>query len=372
VKIAGALLGFYLSGCLGMTTVHWQRGPTDCSSPAEEWHAATPAEAGIDGSRLEDVARDIERGELANVHSVLVARDGKLVFERYFAGDDHVWGRPLGRVEFGPENLHDLRSVSKSVVGALVGIAHGDGSMPDLDAPLARYFPEQAKGREDDLAGRTLRHALSMSAGLSWDELSHPYWDPRNDENGLWRASDPLEFALSRRPIAPGGARFAYNGGMPVLLAAVVERATHVPLDRFAVERLWCPLGVAEAEWVRHGSGVFVGASGLRLRPRDMARFGQMMLDEGRYAGRQIVPAEHVRASLQPQIDTGGSLTPRYGYQWWIGDLPMAIGNGGQRIAVDRERRLVIVVTAGNYDLSEQSAASTRIIQAVRAAVVRG
>jgi CubicO group peptidase (beta-lactamase class C family) len=103
-----------------------------------------------------------------------------------------------------------------------------------------------------------------------------------------------------------------------------------------------------------------------------MARFGQMMLDEGRYAGRQIVPAEHVRASLQPQIDTGGSLTPRYGYQWWIGDLPMAIGNGGQRIAVDRERRLVIVVTAGNYDLSEQSAASTRIIQAVRAAVVRG
>jgi CubicO group peptidase (beta-lactamase class C family) len=315
-----------------------------------EWQEAKPGEVGLDGAALEAVAERIEKGELANVHSLLVARSGKLVFERYFAGVDTAWGEPLGRVEFGPTTLHDLRSVTKSVVGALVGIAHGDGRLPDLDAPLAGFFPEQAKGREKDLAGRTLRHALTMSAGLSWDELSHPYWDPRNDENGLWRASDPIEFVLSREPIAPGGTRFAYSGGMPVLLGATVEKATKIPLDRFAIERLWCPLGVAGAEWVRHGSGVFVAASGLRLRPRDMARFGQMMLDDGRFDGRQIVPADYARSSLEPQIETGGSLTPRYGYQWWIGDLPLAIGNGGQRIAVDRGQRLVIVVTAGNYD----------------------
>jgi len=129
---------------------------------------------------------------------------------------------------------------------------------------------------------------------------------------------------------------------------------------------------VAEAEWVRHGSGVFVAASGLRLRPRDMARFGQMMLDDGRFDGRQIVPADYARSSLEPQIETGGSLTPRYGYQWWIGDLPLAIGNGGERIAVDRGQRLVIVVTAGNYDSPVQGAAPARVIEAVRAAVTRG
>jgi CubicO group peptidase (beta-lactamase class C family) len=372
VKISGALVGLYISGCLGMDTVHWKRAPTDCATAPEEWRAATPEEVGLDGAMLEEVAERVAKGELANVHSVLVVRDGKLVFERYFAGEDQAWGRPLGRIEFGPETLHDLRSVTKSVVGALVGIAHGDGPLPDLDAPLASFFPKQAKDREADLAGRTLRHALTMSAGLSWDELSHPYWDPRNDENALWRANDPLAYALSREPDAAAGARFAYNGGMPLLLGAAVEGATRVPLDRFARERLWCPLGVTEVEWMRHRSGAFVAASGLRLRPRDMARFGQMMLEDGRFAGRQIVPAAYARASLDPQVDTGGSLTPRYGYQWWVADLPLAIGNGGQRIAVDREHRMVIVVTAGNYDSREQAAAPAGVIQGVRAAVLPG
>src|SRR5262249_55399098 len=155
-------------------------------------------------------------------------------------------------------------------------------ALPDLDAPLAQFFPEQAKGHLHALAGRTLRHALTMSAGLAWDELSHPYWDPRNDENGLWRARDPLGFALSREALAPPGQRFAYSGGLPTLLGAAIEKGTGMPLDRFAQERLLCPLGVPRAEWMRHGSGVFVAASGLRLRPRDLARFGQMMLDDGR------------------------------------------------------------------------------------------
>ena len=241
------------------------------------------------------------------MHAVLVVRDGRLAFERYFAGDDAMWAKPLGHVAFGPETLHDARSISKSVVGILVGVAHGEGAIPDLDAPLASFFPEHAKGREADLAGRTLRHALTMTAGLAWDELTHPYWDPRNDENGMWSAGDPLEYALSRKPVAPVGARFAYNGGMPTLLAAAIERTTGKRLDRYAQEKLWCPLGVAQADWVQHESGMPIAASGLRLLPRDMARFGQLMLDEGRLGGRALVPADYVRAALSAQVKTGGS-----------------------------------------------------------------
>ena len=247
--------------------------------------------------------------------------------------------------------------------------SHGDGAIPDLDAPFAQFFPEHAKGRERDLAGRTLRHALTMTAGLAWDELSHPYWDPRNDEHGLWSAADPLAYALAREPVAPGGASFKYNGALPTVLAAVVERATGRPLDVFARERLLEPLGIDEAEWIRHPSGTFVAASGLRLRARDIARFGQMMLDAGAFGGRQIVPADYARASIAPTVSTAGGFTPSYGYQWWIGGIPLALGNGGQRIALLGWKRTVIVVTAGEYDSPTQGVGPTRAIEAVVAAL---
>ena len=356
-----------------MHTIHWIRTPDDCpGEPAPApWPTATPDEVGLDGAALDALAKGIESGEIANVHAVLVVRDGRLAFERYFAGADTMWAKPLGRVTFGPETLHDARSVSKSVVGILVGVAYAEGAIPDLDAPLASFFPEEAKGREADLAGRTLRHALTMTAGLEWDELTHPYWDPRNDENGMWSSADPLGYALSRKPVAPGGARFAYNGGMPTLLAAAIERTTGKRLDRYAREKLWCPLGVAQADWVQHASGMPIAASGLRLLPRDMARFGQLMLDEGRLGDRQLVPADYVRAALSPRVKTGWEEIPGYGYQWWVAEHPFAMGLGGQRILVDREDRLVVVVTAGNYDAADQGTPPMRVISGVFGSIRR-
>jgi CubicO group peptidase (beta-lactamase class C family) len=356
-----------------MSTIQWFRTPGDCpGEPAPApWSTATPDDAGLDGAALDALAKRIETGEIANVHAVLVVREGRLAFERFFAGEDALWGQPLGRVAFGPATLHDVRSVSKSVVGILVGVARGEGAIPDLDAPLASFFPEHAKGREADLAGRTLRHALTMTAGLAWDELTHPYWDPRNDENGMWSAIDPLAYALSRKPVAPGGARFAYNGGMPTLLAAAIERTTGKRLDRYAQEKLWCPLGIARADWVQHESGMPIAASGLRLLPRDMARFGQLMLDEGRFGERQLVPADYVRAALTPQVKTGWKQIPGYGYQWWVAEHPFAMGNGGQRIFVDRADRLVVVITAGNYDAIDQGASPARVIAGVLGSIRR-
>jgi len=348
--------------------VRWQREPGEPAPQA--WPTAAPAEVELDAAALESLAGRIERRELENVHSLLVVRDGKLAFERYFAGEDTQIMAPPKHVVFDAETLHDARSVSKSVVGALFGIAHGEGAIPALDAPLARFFPKQARGRETELAGRTLRHALTMSAGLSWDELTHPYWDPRNDEHALWLASDPVDHGLSRAPVAPPGARFAYNGSLPMLLAQVVEQATGTTLDRYAAEKLWRPLGVTRAEWGRHPSGVFLSPSGLRLVPRDLARFGQMMLDEGRFAGRQVVPADFARASLEPQVSLppGFGGATGYGYLWWIGRFPLASGNGGQRVVVDRETRTVIVTTAGLYDSPKQGDVPLQVLAGVLAA----
>ncbi len=351
-----------------MKNVLWQRTPGDCPGAPESqpWPTAAPGEVGLDPVQLDSLAARIAGGEIPGIHSVLIVRDGKLAFERYFAGDDALWAFPLGRVTFGPETMHDVRSVSKSVVGALVGIAHGESALPDLDAPLASLFPDYAKGRESDLAGRTLRHALTMTAGLSWDELTHPYWDPRNDEHGMWAAADPLEYALSRKPIAAPGERFAYNGGLPTVLAAAVERTTGKSLDRWAREKLWGPIGVTRTEWLQHESGLFVAASGLRLRPRDMARFGQLMLDDGRWAGRQVVPASYARESLTEQVKTGSAfMPPGYGYQWWIAGLPAASGNGGQRILVSKPGRMVVVMTGGLYDSPQQGPAPMKVMEGI-------
>ncbi|HTO51935.1 MAG TPA: serine hydrolase [Myxococcota bacterium] len=350
-----------------MRIVHWEESPAE---DASDWPTVAPEAVGLSGGALEALAQRIRPGELENVHSLLVLRGGKLAFERYFAGQDARWGEASGPASFDRDTLHDVRSVSKSVVSALVGIAHGEGLLPDLDAPIASFFPEQARGCEAELAGRTLRHALTMSAGLSWDELTHPYWDPRNDEHALWLAADPLAFALSRKPVAPPGARFAYNGGMPLILAQAIERESGIPFDRYAIERLWRPLGVTRAEWVQHPSGTIVSPSGLRLTPRDMARFGQMMLDGGRFAGRQIVPERYVRAALAPQIALGGNFggASHYGYLWWIAQFPVASGNGGQRVVLDAATGTLLVVTAGLYDSPRQGEAPIQVLAGVFAA----
>jgi CubicO group peptidase (beta-lactamase class C family) len=361
-------------GCVNVETDRWERTGNACEGETTPpaWPVRPPVSAGFDPARLDQLSERIEQGELGELHAVVVIHDGAIVFERYFEGLDSQWGSLPRRVAFGPETLHDQRSVTKSVVGTLVGIAHGDGLLPDLDAPIADLLPRRQIA--EPLHDITLRHALTMSAGLRWDELSHPYWDPRNDESAMWRSEDPVGFVLSRPQVAPPGRRFAYNGGLPTVLAEIVESATGQSVGDFAEERLWCPLGISRAEWLRLDSGVFIAASGLRLRPRAMARFGWMMLEAGRFGGRQILTPGYVRASLSAQVDTGGSLAPRYGFQWWIAEspgareVPMAIGNGGQRIALFPQDRMVVVVTAGAYDRADQGVGPAEAMRAVLAA----
>ena len=280
-------------------------------------------------------------------------------------------------MSFDARTLHDLRSVTKSVVGALVGIALGTDMLPGLDAPLTDLLPGYRDRVSPDLQRIQLRHALLMSAGLAWDELSMPYWWPWNDETEMWRSDDPVGFVLTRPVVARPGGAFAYNGGLPTVLGAIVEQASGTTLDRFAAERLFCPLGVSVFEWMRHPSGTYIAASGLRLRPRDMARFGWMMLEGGRFAGRQLVPEEYVRASLARQEETKSFLAPGYGYQWWVTelgagdarrDVPAAIGNGGQRIFLLQKEHIVVVVTAGMYDSRNQGEGPQRVLEAVLAA----
>lgn len=169
------------------------------------------------------------------------------------------------------------------------------------------------------------------------------------------RAEDRYRFALDRPMVAEPGTRWVYNGGATSLLGRLIAKESGRPLPDYAKEKLFAPLGIAELEWVQGHDGEFVAPSGLRLRPRDLAKIGQLVLDGGRWNGAQIVPADWLEQSFQTRAKVNDIVD--YGYHWWLGPQPAngyrwvaGIGSGGQRLAVMRRLDLVLVVMAGNYN----------------------
>lgn len=342
------------------------------------WKTANADSLGVDSARLAALTGAVRGWPELGVHAILIERDGKLIYEEYFDGFDERWGQPLGRVSMTTETRHDLRSVTKSVVSALVGIAHGEGAIPSLDQPVVQWFPEYP---ELDTPGRrrvTLAHVLSMTSGFEWNE-DVPYNDPRNDEIRMTRDPQPLRYALSRPFAADPGSDYKYNGGLTQVMAAVLVRATKTPLQEYARAKLFEPLGITDVEWVGDLAGMPSAASGLRLRARDLAKFSSLHLHNGQWNGRQIIPAKWVELSTRRQFrfrprtgaDAGGEFG--YGYFWWYNCYPSAaglievrtaVGNGQQRIFVLPGLNMVVTIFAGRYnDFTIGATLGTRILR---------
>ncbi|CAN5753978.1 hypothetical protein BH23GEM8_BH23GEM8_03740 [soil metagenome] len=339
------------------------------------WRTASASDVGLGHVPLERMTEAICRGEeYRNIHAVLVVKDGQLVYEEYFAGEDEHGRRgTLGHVAFDRDTPHDMRSVTKNVMSALVGIAIGSGVLRSVDQPLLDFFPEHAELATPERRAITLRHALDMSAGLDWNEML-PGSDSLNAAARMNRSADLVRFVWEQPIVAAPGQRWSYSGGLTQLLAEAVRRATNRPLVEFAHEVLFEPLGITDVEWYpNRGRDSPDADSGLRLRPRDMAKLGLLYQQQGRWNGRQIVPADWVAASLRRAIalpdslvefGTGATGELGYGHQWWHAryTLPYgrftahrAAGNGGQLIFVVPEQQLVAVVTAGLYDKQHDS-----------------
>lgn len=295
----------------------------------------------------------------ANVHAVLVARGGKLLFERYFKGADETPGRLYGsRVEtvaFDADKLHSVKSVSKSVASLAVGIAIDRGLITGVDEPIWSFFPELSDLHSAEKADIRLSHVLSMSMGLAWVEATPATGDFNNDEARMWMAWDPCRYVLSRPVTAPPGREFFYNTGALMLVSAIIRKATGLPLGEFARATLFEPLAITSAEWTTF-RGYTDAGGGLRLRPRDMAKIGQLVLAGGRWNDRQLVSKAWIEASTSQQIK--GTDDQDYGYLWWLGRSQVngrkfqwvgALGRGGQSIRIVPELDLAVVVTAGYY-----------------------
>lgn len=301
-----------------------------------------------------------QSGKVFGLHALLVSQGGKLLFEHYGRGVDENLGIPLGEVAFGPDVLHDLRSVSKSVVGLAYGIALAEGKVPPPDAKLYAQFPDYA-----DLAAQpgrdkiTIHHVLSMTLGCDWDELTIVYGDPRNGETAMEAAPDRYRFILERPLVGEPGEKWTYCGGAAALLGRLIARGTGEALPAYCRRVLFDPMDFGPSEWNVGRDGEPRAASGARLLPRDLVKIGQLMLAGGSWNGRPVVPSDWVKRVTTKVVPTG---TGRgYGYQWYMGEIAArelhwfgGVGWGGQYVVAIPARDLVVVIHFGNYRRSSQ------------------
>jgi hypothetical protein len=214
-----------------------------------------------------------------------------------------------------------MESITKGVVALLVGIAFDRGWLKSLDASVFSFVPEYADLRSPDKDKITVRHLLSMTSGLDWPERAISVNNPENIVRRGYNASDPYRFVLERSVEASPGTVWNYNGGGVWLLGLILRKVSGQPLDGFAKDALFEPLGIEEWEWGRFPNRDPSTSGGLHLRPRDLAKLGQLVLDNGVWQGRQIVSADWINQMTARQSPPGfsfGSLRS-YGYLWWQG-----------------------------------------------------
>jgi CubicO group peptidase (beta-lactamase class C family) len=326
-----------------------------------EWPSASPASANLDADRLARLAGLIRSGAFGTVTSLLMARNGQLVVEEYFNG----WSAAVP---------HTMQSVSKSVTSLIAGIAIDQGRLRLDDQAVAimrRYAPfANPDPRKDAI---TVHDLLTMRDGFDWNEDFYA-GSPLQRLNDC--RCDWLRFVLDWPMREPPGTRWQYVSGGAILLAGMIGEATGQRMDRFADQFLFAPLETQNAWWIGGlPNGLPHAGGGLNLRPRDMAKIGQLVLDDGRWRGRQIVSADWISASTARRVGgvrSFGSHSVDYGFLWWTmnpSEIVTASGAMGQWLFVSVRDRLVVAVTSRNDDARWALPADflyTEILPAVR------
>ncbi len=298
---------------------------------AQPWAKATPAEVNMDEVMLGRAASDA--AAMPRFRSLLVARHGKLVAENYFGGADS-------------STVFDLRSVTKSVVSMLTGIAVQSGKLPNIDATVGTYVETPYSL---DAGDRTVsvRQLLTMTSRYQWNESN-------GDDYNLWVLSnDHVQFLLDRRQTDPAGT-FTYNSAAVNLLGWVLQDAAAKPLPDFAEEVLFQPIGITTVQWEELEPGMVNAGSGIKMTATDLLRFGQLLLQKGRSGTQQVVPESWIDAGTAPQFTWretyGAQRGTTYGYLWWVAQPPATVatfawGFGGQFAYVVPSLDLVVVAT---------------------------
>jgi CubicO group peptidase (beta-lactamase class C family) len=309
-------------------------GPTATLSPrafdlSQEWETALPADVGFDVARLDQAL-----SQATGLRSLVIARNGYLIHESY--------GGTITR-----DSLHDVRSVTKSIMSALVGIALRDGLLPGAAQRLDELLPPGIVPDSEAKRAIRLEHLLTMTAGFDWHEngpIGYNEWVT---------SGDPVRYLLDRPLSEPPGTSFNYNSAAVHLISVILAHVAGEPLPVWAARVFFDHLGVERVAWEPMSGGHVNGGSGIDLRAIDLARIGQLYLQGGASGVRQVLPGDWVAATIEPRFGSfgfnEGIESPNYGLLWWLelADPPafFAWGYAGQFVYVVPSRHLVIVLT---------------------------
>ena len=291
---------------------------------------STPEQEGLD-SQILTKADDAIQKTMPSVLSFMVVRHGRIVYEKYYRGNNQ-------------DSPVVVYSVTKSVISALTGIAIREGYLANIAQKLTDIFPQYFNGNSDPRKREiTLKHLLTMTAGL---EVA--------DDEAWMKSTDGCKYVIDRPLVHNPGQKFDYNNGLTNLMSVILTKTTGMTTREFADKHLFGPLGITNYTWARGPQGYYIGGWGLRLTPRDMAKFGYLYLREGMYNGQQIVPRQWVQESVS--LHSYPEKTDGYGYAWWLDTLEdrmhnkkyqafLALGYGGQFIWVVPELDIINVIT---------------------------
>jgi CubicO group peptidase (beta-lactamase class C family) len=336
--------------------------PARAESPTD-WTTASPHAAGLDANRLQAMEAAIRKGDFTKITSVLVARQGRLAYEAYFEGD--------------ASTLRNTRSATKTVTSILAGIAVDEGRLR-RDSTVLSFFPDRHPQNPDPRKERmTVEDLLTMSSVVECDD-----WNSfsRGNEERMYLIEDWLQFFLdlpvkgfpswaTKPGDAPYGRSFSYCTAGVFALGRVLEKATGATIPEFAEKRLFTPLGVGAVQWVLSPLGEAQTGGGLEMRSRDLAHLAQLYADGGLTQGGRVVSAEWVTDSTRPHARIDDHT--EYGYLWWLRAFEAGgrrvpafymSGNGGSKVLVAPDLRLVVVITSTNYNAKGMHEQTDRLL----------
>lgn len=326
-------------------------------------------EVGMDSQVIGQTVNNLWANKYDQIHSMLVYKDGFLVFEEYFEGNKYKWDGMYHygeRIQWHRDSLHVIMSCTKSFTSACIGIAVEKGYIQSVDESIFKYLPDHQQYNNSGREKITIEHLLTMTSGLDWDEWSTGHGTDANDIDNIhfnhW--NDPLAGVLEREVKQEPGTDYTYNSGGTTVLGEVLRNACGRNIIEFAEEYLFEPLGIEHFSWSTFGNEAVQTGGNLKLRPRDMLKFGILYLNDGMWDGQQVISSDWVQKSREDYSDFAINLPLNdsgrngYAYSWWTDTwsgggnesrVAKASGWGGQEIFVLPELDMVVVFTGGNY-----------------------
>jgi CubicO group peptidase (beta-lactamase class C family) len=363
------MLVFMQISCSQDFTDHYPYNPPEFLNDGLE--TGTMKEAAIDTQMILKAVGRIQNGKYGEVHSMLIYKNDKLVFEEYYKGHTYQWDAPGhygDYVTWNRDMQHCIQSDTKSFTSLCIGIAIEKGFIKNVNQSIFDYLPGYESYKIDGKEKITIEHLLTMTSGLQWEEWKISLGSIENDQIAMWFYKDgPINYVLRKPLVAEPGTHFNYSGGDIQLLAEILHNATGMKLDEFSAKYIFEPMGITTYDWwLIFPSGEIQAAGGLKLTPRDMVKIGAMMLNKGIWHGTRIVSENWVAKCMTPypgnkNINIPGEDMGKvgYAYTWWTKNFTynnnnismyFAVGWGGQKIIALPGLDMVIVFTGANYN----------------------